>query len=247
MSKEKSVQSESPVFLYEQVKIRIKEMIANGEIVPGRRLPNETELCEMFDTSRITIRRALKELASEGVIEIIHGKGTFVKMEKRQLHILNLKGFTEGGLGLTEENITKEILVKEIEMADEKLMKLFEREEPFKILKLVRLIRDADVLLSFDSAYFPCDIYPGIEELIQDNVSTFDLINNKYGVKFKKARKEMDFIQPTGEISEALDISSVEPVIQIEKLIRDDKDIPVHYSIYYLPANRIKFYIDVDM
>lgn len=246
MEKDKSIDAESPLFLYDQVKVSIKEMIAAGGISPGSKLPNEKELCDTFNTSRITIRRALKELESEGVIEIIHGKGTFVKNIKQQLHILNLKGFTEG-LSVEEHDFSKEILIKKLEIADEELMKIFKRDQAFEVLKLVRVIRDGLALFSVDYAYLPIDIYPGISEKIKDNVSTFKLIHDEYGVKFKKAKKEIEVTHPTQDISKLLEISKMEPVIQIKKIISDENDAPVHYSKYYLLADRVNFFIDIDM
>ena len=247
MDKEKSVETESPVFLYDQVKHGIMEMINTGKIVSGQRLPNEKELCEAFDTSRITIRRALKELASEGVIEIIHGKGTFVKNVKQKIHILNLQGFSELSVATGDGNFTKEILVNQIETADKELMQYFERNEPFEVVKLVRLIKDGNNIFSVDFAYLPCDIYSGISEKIKDNVSTFKVIHDDYGIKFGKARKEMEFILPSQDLSKLLQVSRMETLIQVKKVIKDDHDRPVHYSVYYLLANKVNFYIDVDM
>lgn len=246
MTKEKSVKVESPVFLYDQVKRSIMEMIQKGEIVSGQKLPNENELCETFAASRITIRRALKELAAEGVIEIIHGKGTFVKSLKQKLHILNLLGYTEG-LSTGENHFTKEVLENSIESADEELMEQFDRQEPFDVVKLVRLIRDGNSVFSVDYAYFPCDLYPDLSEKIKDNVSTFQIIRDEYGIKFGKARKEMEIVHPSLEMSKLLEIPRMEAVIQIKKLIKNEKGTPVHYSRYYLLANKVNFYIDVDM
>ncbi|WP_040207418.1 GntR family transcriptional regulator [Neobacillus jeddahensis] len=245
MEKGKSVKVESPVFLYDQVKAGIIEMINKGEWGSGQKLPNEKSLCDTFNTSRITIRRALKELANEGAIEIIHGKGTFVKSSKQKIHILNLKGYTEG-LSAGEGNFTKEVLVNKIETADAELMQLFNREEPFEVVKLVRLIRDGNVAFSIDYAYLPCDIYPGISEKIKNNVSTFTIIHNDYGIKFGRAKKEMEIIYPSQEISNLLEISRIDSVIQIKKLIKDKNEVPVHYSLYYLLANKVNFYIDID-
>lgn len=246
MNKEKSVKTESPVFLYDQVKHGIMEMITSGKITPGKKLPNEKELCETFNTSRITIRRALKELASEGAIEIIHGKGTFVKSMKQKIHILNLLGYSEG-LSAGEGSFSKEVLVNQIETADKELMQQFNRDEPFEVVKLVRLIRDGNNVFSVDFSYLPCDIYPGISEKIKDNVSTFKVIHNDYGIKFGKARKEMEIILPSQDISKLLEVSRMEPVIQIKKNIMDESGRGVHYSLYYLLANKVNFYIDVDM
>ena len=48
------------------------------EARPGDRLPSEAELSEQFDVNRLTVRRALNELNQRGLIETVHGKGSFV-------------------------------------------------------------------------------------------------------------------------------------------------------------------------
>ncbi len=53
-------------------------MIQNGTLQPGEKLPSEYSLCEQFKLSRITIRRALKLLEGERLVESRHGSGTYV-------------------------------------------------------------------------------------------------------------------------------------------------------------------------
>ena len=45
---------------------------------PGDKLPNEFELAKKFNTSRTTMREVMKSLASQGLVEIRHGSGTYV-------------------------------------------------------------------------------------------------------------------------------------------------------------------------
>lgn len=47
------------------------------------KLPGEIELGELYGVSRITIRRAIAELRSDGLITITSGKGTFVARNRR--------------------------------------------------------------------------------------------------------------------------------------------------------------------
>lgn len=65
---------------YEQVAIQLRGLIIGGELAVGDRLPNETELGEMFGVSRLTLREALKGLVSEGLIQTTRGVkgGSFV-------------------------------------------------------------------------------------------------------------------------------------------------------------------------
>ena len=48
------------------------------ECKPGEKLPNEFELAKRFQTSRSTIREVMKSVASQGMVQIRHGSGTYV-------------------------------------------------------------------------------------------------------------------------------------------------------------------------
>lgn len=50
----------------------------SGELPVGSQVPTEHALCDSFDVSRITARKALKLLHEEGVIERVRGRGSFV-------------------------------------------------------------------------------------------------------------------------------------------------------------------------
>ncbi|MGH2316357.1 GntR family transcriptional regulator [Planococcus sp. SE5232] len=239
-----SVDLDSPILLYEQIKAGIKELIKTNNLKPGDKIPNESELCGIFDVSRITIRRAIKELSEEGVIEVIRGKGTFVRASKKDLHLLNLKGFTEG-LSTEENNIEKEILHKRIITDDGEIAKAFLHEQN-EFVELVRLVKDAEGPFSVDYAYLPLNIYPGIQDLLDDSVSTFALIRETYKVPFTKVKKEIEYVHPPTELCKYLGINKTSSVILVKKLIYGPDGTPVHYSKYYMVGERVKFYIEAD-
>ncbi|AKE42221.1 putative transcriptional regulator [Corynebacterium kutscheri] len=57
---------------------RIMQSIANGEFQPGQALPSEANLAAFLDVSRPTMREVVRTLADRGVVEVVHGRGTFV-------------------------------------------------------------------------------------------------------------------------------------------------------------------------
>lgn len=63
----------------DQVIAQMKENIETGAWTPGQRLPGEMQLCEIFGTSRVTVRNALQKLAGEGLIETRAGDGSYVR------------------------------------------------------------------------------------------------------------------------------------------------------------------------
>lgn len=64
--------------LYQQLMDAIIENIKNGTYKAGDKLPTETELEATYNVSRITVRRAVKELCDKNILEKKQGKGTFV-------------------------------------------------------------------------------------------------------------------------------------------------------------------------
>src|SRR5436309_10784442 len=65
--------------IYEEIVRQVKQLIAEGRLKSGDRLPPERELAEKFVVSRTSVREALRALESLGLIEIRPGEGTFVR------------------------------------------------------------------------------------------------------------------------------------------------------------------------
>jgi len=64
--------------LYERVRQSIAETLTDGTHSPGDKLPSESRLAEEFGVNRLTVRRAIEELARAGAVESRQGSGTFV-------------------------------------------------------------------------------------------------------------------------------------------------------------------------
>ncbi len=65
--------------LSQKIVLQICDLIRNGQIVPGNRLPSERELAERLQVSRASLREALSALEISGLIETRHGGGTYVR------------------------------------------------------------------------------------------------------------------------------------------------------------------------
>src|ERR1700733_10458496 len=77
------VNTDAGVPLHRQLFLVLHDEIARGAMAPGDALPTEQVLCDQFGVSRITVRRALADLAEQGYIERRHGVGSFVRQLDR--------------------------------------------------------------------------------------------------------------------------------------------------------------------
>jgi GntR family transcriptional regulator len=64
--------------LYERVRRSIAQTLTDGTYAPGDKLPSESRLATEFGVNRLTVRRAIEELARAGAVESRQGSGTFV-------------------------------------------------------------------------------------------------------------------------------------------------------------------------
>ena len=64
--------------LWQQVADDLRDQITSSRLAPGARLPSETDLGYQYGVSRVTVRHAIQALADDGLVEAVHGRGTFV-------------------------------------------------------------------------------------------------------------------------------------------------------------------------
>lgn len=80
---------------YQQVKDFIVEQISTGALQPSDRVPSENQLVASMSVSRMTANRALRELTSEGYVERVAGRGTFVSDYRSRSHVLEVHNIAD--------------------------------------------------------------------------------------------------------------------------------------------------------
>ncbi len=78
------------LLLTDLVRDGLRAAITSGEFPAGARLPNESELCDRFLVSRVTVREAVRVLVEEGFVVRVHGVGTHVAPRPPLAHSLDV-------------------------------------------------------------------------------------------------------------------------------------------------------------
>lgn len=104
-----------PTALYQQVEDYVVRHIQDGSWPPGHRLPSEHDLVQRFGMSRMTVNRALRDLAQRGRIVRVAGVGSFVAQEKPQSTLLHIASI---GREVRERGNAYRFLVQQAERID---------------------------------------------------------------------------------------------------------------------------------
>ena len=231
--------------LYEQLKQTLIGDILKGVYPYGKRVPSETELSDTYKVSRITVRRALADLVANGYLASQQGIGTFVRFKKDVIQCRTFNGFTES----SEEEVRDRrsiVLSKEVIPADELLAEKLQVPLKDKILYAHRLMFLHDRPIMIDSAYFPNHMYPGLASSIQDNISTFALMQNMYNKTFARADKTVGAERAGTEEAAHFKCLPGDPLLWVTKVIYDPDETPIHYSSYYILADSCIFTLSVE-
>jgi GntR family histidine utilization transcriptional repressor len=103
----------SPQPIYRKVKKFIEQQIVSGAWQPDTKIPSENQFVETLGISRMTVHRALRELAADGHLVRLHGVGTFVAPPKARSALLQIKSIAEeikerGGVHTSELHLLEE-------------------------------------------------------------------------------------------------------------------------------------------
>lgn len=167
--------------LYVQLYDIIKKKIEDNEWSFGFQIPNEQELCEVFNVSRTTVRSAILELVRQGYLTRQQGRGTFVskKVESDKITM-----FTTFGELMLDEVLffSTDVLAQTIMMPVDGLADKLNISEEKHVIFIKRLRKvDYNPILIQDT-YIPFHICPPLLEEDVQKKSLFELLEKKYGI-----------------------------------------------------------------
>lgn len=227
---------------YKDIAEDIRKGILDGKYNPNEQLPLEKEMCEYYDVSRITIKKAVDELVDEGLVIKRRGAGTFVKAFDNS----DVEGFSMSKQfsGFSESNKDKKVESKIIKFevihpTDEIAMKLKMTNDDFVYYIIRARYADGEAIV-IEYTYMPIGVIPGIKNDVLHK-SVYSYIENTLNLKIKSAHKTIRAIGPNECDKEYLNIDDTMPILEIEQTGFLDNGQPFEYSISHHRGDKSEF------
>lgn len=149
-----------PVLKHVQVREYVRKLIDGAE--PGSPAPSERELVQRFGVARMTVRQALDALVTEGLLERVPGRGTFVARAKIDVQV-RLSSYTEemARRGMTASSRT---LLARMESAGPGVARALEISEGSRVVHWQRIRLADGTPMCLEDAYMADSIVPGFLE-----------------------------------------------------------------------------------
>jgi GntR family transcriptional regulator len=240
------IDKNSPIPYHYQLTEIIRKLISQEQWKPGDKLPSEREFCETFEISRITVRKALDSLASEGLIQTNKGIGTFVSEQKYLEKWASFPiGFTDS---LAEQGyrIETQVLTFETIPFTEKISKELELSPGDLVLHLHRLRFVAQVPILIVSSYLPHYLVPEIEKINFTHKSLYQVLRSNYGLTIDKVKRGIEAVAATEKEAKLLHIELGAPLLQIESTSYTPEGKPIEYFIAKRRGDRTRFEFELS-
>lgn len=226
--------------LYQQIYDILRAKILSGELGRNTRLPAEQELTEMLGVSRITVKRALNELAIAGFLRRQRGIGTVVTFDAAAPTV---KGSFENLIdGLTRMGLETEVQLLDctIGLASPAITETLELPPGASVQRIVRLRRFGGEPFSYLVTYVPEDVAEGYAEEELATASFIKLLE-KAGHAPVEADQTIMAEAAEAAVAANLGVAPGSPLLRIHRVMRDKSGRPVQDITAHYRADRFQY------
>ncbi|MCC2689856.1 MAG: GntR family transcriptional regulator [Rhizobiaceae bacterium] len=225
---------DSSASLYEQVRRDLLARISGGEFGPGDLLPTEEALCREYDVSRITVRRAVADLASNFVVTRKRGVGTIVTRRLSDRRVFRLTGFFDESSSF-ETNEILSVVVPAREDVAEALQ--IEPGSPVRHSRTVA-VRNGEPFTVTDGYTLNIEAHdgPGVPARGE---------GGRLGSRVARAEQELAATRSSALVAKHLGIAPGRPVMFARRDCLSGDDRPVRYTISTYHPDRYRFLVDL--
>jgi GntR family transcriptional regulator len=225
--------------LVEELALRIRQ-----DYRPGDLLPTQSELAKEFDTSLITVKRAINELGRAGLVDSIRGRGTFAC---RPVIADNHSGISSWTDNIARQGIEPftawvKISVRMPSPEMRRLLSLRARERTVVIQRL-RTVDGSPICLMTNE--IPKRLVPGLAERGLDGESLYACLAERYSIRPGSAEEEVAARPASRSERTALAMTS-DIVLEVRRLTKTANGKKMEFSRVIGPADRYQYRVTLN-
>ena len=232
--------------LYVQARNILLSRIENEEYGINEKIPSESELCQEFGISRMTIRSVLTELVRDGKLYRIQGKGTFVAEPKFVASSTSYIGIREQ---LEKQGYEVSTLVLGVEVIEcpPAIARIMGMDFGGQVYYIQRLRNVKDIPLSLHKSYIPVTYSPGLEQSDFCNEQLCEILSKKYGLNRSSVTETLESISAAEEEADLLKIRKGYPLLRLCDSILDKDGRVFEYSTVVFRGDKIQIRLQYNM
>ena len=229
---------------YIQIYEWVRRMIREGRLKVGDRIPTEPDLARRFNSSRMTVRKAIDPLVLAGMVERRQGQGSFVVSND----IVKLTYDPSRPIRFSHEMAQvglahhHEVLKVQVIKADKRLQQYLNLSEGARVI-MINMVLYADgkpVIIERD--YFSHEDYHAMLKM-DLSVPPLQLLNDEFGIEVKKVKQYISAVCAGKSEMKLFGVDYPLPCIFLEWISCDENSLPLNVSLCHYRGDSFKFKI----
>lgn len=229
--------------LWSQIVEEMAHEITIKHLAPGSQLPPEAALMERFGVSRFTLRRAMSELAAQGLIRIEQGRGTFVHDTALHYRISQHTSFSRNLRDQGKEPHQEELECAVIE-APEAVRQALKLNHGASVIRHVTLSFADDIALAYADSYYPAALFPDFLHHWRHRRSTTQVYAAHGFETYRRHSTRVAARMPNAHEARLLRQPEARPVLVTHKLDVFADALRLSYGETLWSSDRVEFVFD---
>ncbi len=236
----KPVDENSPIPLYQQVRIDLLNMLQSEHLKPGEMLPAEKDLAEAYHVSRQTVRQAIGELATANLLERTPGRGTTVLSGRNRLKFFLDKSFAQQmvEMGLKPQS---EVLRQKPIIIDNASPQTLRSKKGSSALELIRLRFGNETPIGLQYTTIITDLCPDLADYDFKTASLYNLLLTKYKLPIARIDQSISAVIADEWHKNLLKVSGEIPLLLVTTTAYLENGEPIETSTSYYRADKYEF------
>jgi GntR family transcriptional regulator len=233
--------------LYVRIQEYVADLILTGKLKPEDKLRSEREFSEELGVSRMTVRKAMTELVNEGLLERRHGSGTYVAKPKVTYESHEMLNYVQA---MQARNIScsSQLLDMEEIVASRRLADTLQIEIGDPIIRVAILRHANRVPIILERVFFPCTLFPGIQEWDLEKSSIVDLLTSVYKAQPQRISQTVEAVLAADVVARQLRVDESFPLLMLTRIIYGrETGKPVVYAQDFLRSDYARVHTDVNL
>ncbi len=221
---------------YKEIKSDILSKIVKGEWAPGVLVPNEEDLAEIYQCARATVNRAMRELASEGIIERRRKAGTRVRMtplRQASFDIPKIRDEIESKGATYRYYLAK----RSVEVAPDWLSARLELPQGGKVLHLICMHYADGTPYQYEDRWINLSALPAAEDTDFSKIGPGEWLLST--IPFSEAEINLSAGLAEKNVADYLGCAVGDPMFIIERSTRWQEDAVTYVRFSYRPGYRL--------
>lgn len=235
-----TVDPHSPVPLYHQIYLDLRQMIQRGVISPGDMLPPELEICQAYSVGRQTVRQAIARLVDEDIVERFAGRGTFVREQSDHIQFFLDRSFSQQmrEMGRVPHS---QLLSQGLGTVDRESVPALHAYQGKACLTLERLRLGDTEPICHQTSTVLSERCPGIEGHDFANQSLYEILATRYHLLINRIDHVVRAIAADGYRADLLEVPEGAPLLFVGTTTYLEDAEPIEYSASYYRADRYEY------